>query len=103
MTVGDFIKTATHQLKQAGVSTARLDTLVLLADALRKDTAWLLAHSEEIIPTKTGKALGLKLAARLKRVPLAYIRGHQEFYGRDFVVNKNVLIPRPDSEVLIDL
>lgn len=103
MTIGEFIKTTTNQLKDAGIATARLDTLVLLGDAFKKEKSWLLAHPEQKVPMLMLARLKPKVSARAKRKPIAYIRGKQEFYGRDFVVNKRVLIPRPDSEVLIDM
>ncbi len=103
MNLGDFIKQATAKLEQAGILTARLDTLVLLSDALQKDKAWLLAHTDQELPAKILADISPSIAARAKRTPLAYIRGYQEFYGRDFAVNQHVLIPRPESEALIDL
>lgn len=103
MTIADFIKETTAQLKQAGSTSARLDTLVLLCDEWNKNKAWLLAHPEQDIPANILLKLIPKVTARAKRKPMAYIRGKQEFYGRDFLVNKYVLIPRPDSEALIDL
>jgi release factor glutamine methyltransferase len=103
MIVANFIKETTDKLKQAGSTSARLDTLVLLCDAWGKDKAWLLARPDQEVPANILANLRPKVAARAKRKPMAYIRGRQEFYGRDFVVNKHVLIPRPDSEALIDL
>jgi len=103
MNLGQFIKETTSKLNAAGILTARLDTLVLISDAWHKDKAWLLANTDQKIPAHVLSAISPRLAARLKHKPMAYIRGHQEFYGRDFVVNKRVLIPRPESEALIDL
>lgn len=103
MTLGELIKSTTGQLKKAGINTARLDALVLLGDVWKKDKAWLLAHSDQNVPSYIQTRLQPKVAARAKRKPMAYVRGKQEFYGRDFVVNRHVLIPRPDSEALIDL
>jgi len=103
MTVEEFIKTTTVELKHAGIDTARLDTLVLLEDALHRDRAILLAHLEDEIPTPILAELYKKRVAREKHTPLAYIRGKAMFYGRDFIVNNNVLIPRPETESIIDL
>lgn len=103
LTLQQWLKGATQKLETAGISTARLDALVLLADALDKDKAWLLANSDLVIQNTILGILNHKLAKRALRTPLAYIRGKQEFYGREFKVNKRVLIPRPESETLIDL
>lgn len=103
MTLGVWLITATAQLAEAGVVTARLDSLVLLADALDKDKSWVLAHGDGDLPANILPDLQTKIAARAARQPLAYIRGVQEFYGRDFTVNPHVLIPRPETEMLIEL
>lgn len=84
----------------AGISdTARLDAELLMADALgvtRSDL--LLCHGDAPVP----ESFSVLLARRLGHEPIAYILGRQEFYGREFLVNSNVLIPRGDSETLVD-
>lgn len=91
------------KLAGAGVETARLDCLVLLEDALNTDRAHLLAHADTELTTEQLSELDAALARREAHEPLAYIRGHAAFYGRDFVVDPAVLVPRPESESLIDL
>jgi release factor glutamine methyltransferase len=103
MTIGTFLEQSIKQLKGVGIDSARLDCLLLLEDALMQDRAHLLAHLEAEIPTKTGVELNTKIAQRSKHVPLAYIRGHTSFYGRDFLVSPDVLVPRPETESMIDL
>jgi release factor glutamine methyltransferase len=103
MTVAELLHQAEKQLQSAGIGSARLDVLILLEDALHKDRAWILAHPEfQISPVKAGRLLR-KAERRAKHVPLAYIRGHTEFYGRNFKVNRHVLEPRPESETMIEL
>lgn len=102
MTIAAFIAHATKQFASAGIPTARLDALVLLADAMHKDKSWLLAHQEDRVPMRLLAALRAAIHARTQRMPLAYIRGRQEFYGRTFAVTPSALIPRPDTEQLID-
>ena len=103
MHVGDWLKTATQKLQQAGIATARLDCLVLLEDYLNTNRTQLLAHLERELTVEQIKWLSLRLVRRAKHEPLAYIRSKTEFYGREFIVNKHVLEPRPESETMIDL
>jgi release factor glutamine methyltransferase len=101
---------ATHWLDQAvmllnesGIGTARLDALVLLEDATGRDRSWLLAHPEFELNQEQVRSLEDLLQQRTTHLPLAYIRGKTEFYGRTFLLNSHVLEPRPESESMIDL
>jgi release factor glutamine methyltransferase len=101
--VADWLKQATKQLERQKVSTARLDALVLLEDQLGKDRAYLLAHPELKISVRDQDELTNLLSRRAEHEPLSYIRGHSEFYGREFVITSDVLEPRPESETMIDM
>ena len=103
MKLSSFIAATTAQLAEAGLATARLDTLVLIEDALERDRAWLLSHPEFELQGSVLKKLSTKVAQRVQHVPLAYIRGKAEFYGREFAVNEHTLVPRPETETMIDL
>lgn len=103
LTIQEWLTDATAKLLEAYISSARLDCLVILEDTLEKPREWLLAHSDEDISNLKVDILNKRLAQRLKHIPLAYITGHKEFYGRSFLVNPNVLIPRPESEDIIKL
>lgn len=103
MTTGVFLATAMNALHAAGIPSARLDCLVLLEDMLSRDRAYILAHPEAEIPKPTEIKLNKKIAQRATHLPLAYIRGIAPFYGRDFIVNQSVLIPRPETETVIDI
>lgn len=103
MLTEEWLRLAEKLLSAAGVSTARLDALVLLEDATGKDRAWLLSHPEHELQRSELELLSKKCVQRCAHIPLAYIRGKTEFYGRDFVVNEHVLEPRPESEVIIDM
>ena len=98
-----WLAESTKKLESAGIGTARLDCLVLLEDALKKDRAYLLAHPEAAVEGEALHRLDEQIKRRAKHEPLAYIRVKTEFYGREFTVNKNVLEPRPESEAMIDL
>ena len=83
----------------------RLDAHMLLLHALGRtphDRAWLLAHDAELLDSATQASFEAALQRRLKGEPLAYITGHQEFYGLDLQVDARVLCPRADTETLLD-
>jgi release factor glutamine methyltransferase len=75
------------------------DVDLLLADAAGKPVTWVIAHGDESID---GVGLEAQLARRFAGEPLQYIRGRTEFYGREFVVDDRVLIPRPETEGLVE-
>ncbi len=102
-TIGGWVPYASRQLTAVGLETARLDALVILCDEIGRDKAWVLAHPEMQLTAVQKAALDKKVVERAKHIPLAYLRGHAEFYGRTFALNRHVLVPRPESEALIDL
>ena len=89
-------------LEEAGVSTPRLTAEVLLMRATGHDRAWLYAHSTDELIETWWIHFGRYVHERLQGKPTQYITGHQEFYGRDFRVKPDVLIPRPETEHLIE-
>jgi release factor glutamine methyltransferase len=103
MDAKSWITAATRKLDKAGIGTARLDALVLLEDVTGKDRGWLLAHPEHRLLTAEQAELTKLLKRRAGHTPLAYVRGHTEFYGYSFVITPSVLEPRPESETMIDL
>lgn len=103
MTIELWLSENIKKLKQAEIESARLDCLLILGDVLRKNREWLLAHDDTEISSSHLLMLNTKVAQRLTHKPLAYIRNTQEFYGRNFYLDENVLIPRPESESIINL
>lgn len=103
MNIKTWLFNTQNMLIRAGISTARLDCLVLLGDELGKDKSWLLSHSEYELQGSELEKLNTKIAQRALHVPLAYIRGHAEFYGREFAVSPHTLVPRPETETIIEL
>ena len=81
---------------------ARLEARVLAGLALARDTAWLIAHEPEPVSPETQAAFAALLTRRLAGEPVAYLRGKQEFFGRGFLVSPAVLIPRPETELLVE-
>ncbi|MBJ2155639.1 peptide chain release factor N(5)-glutamine methyltransferase [Variovorax sp. IB41] len=83
----------------------RLDAQLLLLHALGRaphDRAWLLAHDTDAMPDAAWAALAPQLSRRLAGEPVAYLLGQKEFHGLDLQVDARVLVPRPDTETLVD-
>jgi release factor glutamine methyltransferase len=82
---------------------SRLDREVLLMDALAKNRAYLIAHPEHPIDNATGERLQAAVTRLRAGEPIAYIRGWKEFCGLRFEVSQAVLVPRPETELLVEL
>ncbi|MGH9487930.1 MAG: peptide chain release factor N(5)-glutamine methyltransferase [Terriglobales bacterium] len=91
----------TAQLQRAGVAAPRLTAEVLLAHLLGQERSYLYAHPEEELAPNLAPRWHAALAARSAGVPLQYLTGLQEFYGRPFHVSPAVLIPRPETELVV--
>ena len=102
-TIATWLKNAAKQLKAIGITSARLDAELILANTLRKNRTYLHAHLDEETDPRRVDIADARLSLRLDRVPLAYILGCKEFYGRKFTVSPAVLVPRPESEEMITL
>src|SRR5665213_1331238 len=89
-------------LEQANVGEPRLTAEVLLMRATAHDRAWLYAHGNDELIEVWWIHYGRYLHQRIKGEPTQYITGRQEFYGRDFRVTRDVLIPRPETEHLVE-
>lgn len=97
------IDLAVDNFSKAKIKTADLDAILLLGFVLKKDKEYILAHPEIKLEKKQEKQFSALAKLRAKRFPLAFILGHKEFYGRKFHINKDVLIPRPETERIIEL
>ncbi len=101
--INNWLQSASLQLKAVGIASAQLDVELILAHTLRKNRTYLHAHSDEILEPNVQEAADARLALRFDHVPIAYIVGYKEFYGRRFSVTTDTLIPRPESEDIINL
>jgi release factor glutamine methyltransferase len=81
---------------------AKLEAQLLLQQALNVNRAWLIAHANDALQSNTHAAFEALLKRRLAGEPMAYILGSREFYGLNFLVTPDTLIPRPDTETLVD-
>jgi release factor glutamine methyltransferase len=97
-----LLETATRRLAGAGCDTPRLDAEVLLAHTLGRDRTWLYAHLPEPLAQADRDHFEQLLGRRAEREPVAYLAGHKEFFALDFRVNRHVLIPRPETELLVE-
>src|SRR5215217_9242690 len=95
LTISDALRQGTTLLEEAGVPVPRLTAEVLLAHALRKDRVYLFGHSTDELSELAWIHFGRYLHQRMAGRPTQYITKTQEFYGRDFTVSPDVLIPRP--------
>jgi len=96
------LRQATDYLAERGVSTARLDAEVLLAEALQTDRTGLYLRYSSALDQEEIDQFWRLVGRRGKREPLPYITGRQEFWSLEFFVNPRVLIPRPETEVLVE-
>lgn len=103
MTIDEWLKDATNELADDLLPSPRLDAEIILAHSLRHPRTYLHAHGDETISPRDEDIANARIELRKERIPVAYIIGHKEFYGRRFVVSPSVLIPRPESEQLITM
>jgi len=99
--INDWLKSATDQLKLRGIDSPRLDAEIILAHTLKKDRTYLHAQPDQTIELRDEEIANARLDLRLDRMPIAYIVGFKEFFGRRFKVTTATLIPRPESEDIV--
>jgi release factor glutamine methyltransferase len=101
--VRDTLASAARALLAVADSGARLEAEILLAEALGRERAYLHAWPEREVDAAAGQAFRAALRRRLRGEPIAYILGHREFWTLDLWVTPAVLIPRPETELLVEL
>jgi release factor glutamine methyltransferase len=102
VTIREALRSAAERLELHHVSNARLTAELVLAHVLSVEREYLYAHDDRVLSEQELQMLEDRLYDRISGVPLQYIVGRQEFYGRYFRVNPAVLIPRPETEYIIE-
>ncbi len=102
MKIREAIKISMEQLKKANIGTYGNDALILVKTVLKKDEIFTLTNPGYELSEKQEKYFYDLLKKRLMLYPMAYITGKKEFYGLEFSVNEHVLIPRPETEIVVE-
>ncbi len=104
--IQDILRNHSKQLEAAlnlEAGSARIEVQSLLQSVLRVDRAWLLSHPEQLLDTDQHDRYIALFERRLRGEPVAYLLGEREFYGLNFTVSPATLIPRPETELLVEL
>lgn len=101
-TTAELLQLAREQLNETDIADAALEGQILLAHAIGKDRSWLFAHPEEEISHDATEAFRSQLARRAQGTPVAHLIGRREFWSLELEVTQDTLIPRPETEHLVD-
>ena len=102
MTIHELLELGSKNLREVGQEEPKALAKRILAFLLKKDVSYLAIHPEEIVETKIETDFNEAIQKKQEGIPLQYITNMQEFMGINFYVDENVLIPRPDTEVLVE-
>ncbi|MGI8995231.1 MAG: peptide chain release factor N(5)-glutamine methyltransferase [Pyrinomonadaceae bacterium] len=102
VTIAEALAEAARALRAVGIGEARREAGTLLAQTLGRDRAYLLAHDDEPLTPAQFALVRDRVRRRAAGEPVQYITGRQEFYGLEFTVTPDVLIPRPETELLVE-
>lgn len=102
MTIKEALQKNTKKLEQKKISYPGLEAELLLASAIKSDRVFLLTHPEKKLTIGQKLRYHQLINLKIKNWPTAYLTGQQEFFGLNFVVNKHTLIPRPETELLVE-
>ncbi len=102
MVIKDLLSYAISYLKEADILTPQLDAKVLLCHILKCDSIYLIINDKKEVTPESEEKYKKLLKLRKENMPISYITNHKEFMSLDFYVDENVLIPRPDTEILVE-
>ena len=103
MKISEALKKSTEMLSENNIENPHLDAQVIMAHVLKTEPFRLIVDAEKEIPASKIKVLQNLIQRRSKHEPVAYITGSKEFYAINFLVDKSTLIPRPETELLVDM
>ncbi len=109
MTISELLKRAAAELQPKKIVCeedrylGRFEAEILMAHVLKKDRAWMKIHSDKVLSSQCSVKFKKLVARRRRHEPVAYILGEKEFYGLRLITDKRALIPRPESELLVEL
>ncbi len=101
--IKQILSDAADKLNKTGIDSPQLEARIILQHVINKSHEYLLVNSDQQLNLLEIETFEEALERRLKHEPIAYITGIKEFYSREFIVNKHVLIPRSDTEILVDI
>ena len=102
MTFAYLLAEANQKFKKAKIKNPHLEAEILLSHVFKKTREYILAYPEKKLSKKQLADFNNLISRRTKGEPIAYLIGHKEFYGLKFKVNKNVLVPRPETELIVE-
>jgi len=100
--INDALKYAEQKISAEGLFNWFLDAEIILSFVLKKNKEFLLTYPEKKISNQKWRQFKKLIARRAKKEPVAHIVGHKEFFGLDFLIDKNTLIPRPETEMMVE-
>ncbi len=101
MNLENIIKKASQTLKNHNIHSHDLDAEVIISNIMGVNREYLITKNKIMVPEKIVKKYDIAIGRRIKKEPVAYIIGKKEFWSKDFIVNRNTLIPRPETEILV--
>ncbi len=102
MRISETLEESYKILERAGICSYRLDSQLLLAESLKSSREYVIGYPEKELSSESHQIFSSLISRREKREPVSQILGKREFWGMEFKVNRHVLDPRPDSEILIE-
>ena len=102
MNIQSAVAEGTNILKDRFIQTAQLDTEILMAKALGENRQYIILNNDKVLNEKNLKYFKKLVQDRATRKPIAYLLNKKFFWNSEFYVNKNTLIPRPDTEIIIE-